>query len=359
MIKNHNLIILHLIPGFRFSNYQTLKAHNIDLEDFINTPATYKDLISLKPATLDFLNNKHYLPLIASIANWCQKSDQYHIIAVSDTNYPHQLKQIPDPPLILYAIGNIKLLCSAQLAIVGTRNATPYAKETLAALIPDLLEAQLTITSGLALGVDTLAHQITLDNYGKTIAVLGTGVNRCYPYQNRKLFENIQQQGLVISELPLSSEPKRFHFPRRNRIISGLSSGVLVVEAAKKSGALITAFHALEQNRDIFAIPGNIFHITSEGPHKLIKMGAKVVSQSTDILEELNLSTPPKQKITKQPSVLTEQQRNIYHAIDSSQTSIDQIIIKTNLTYAQITAILFELEMEKLIRPVPGGYQRT
>ena len=209
------------------------------------------------------------------------------------------------------------------------------------------------------MGVDTLAHQITLDNHGKTIAVLGTGVNRCYPYQNRKLFANIQQQGLVISEFSLSSEPKRFHFPRRNRIISGLSSGVLVVEAAKKSGALITAFHALEQNRDIFAIPGNIFHITSEGPHKLIKMGAKVVSQSTDILEELNLSTPPKQKTTKQPPVLTEQQRNVYHAIDSSQTSIDQIIIKTNLTYAQITAILFELEMEKLIRPIPGGYQRT
>ena len=358
MIKNHSLTILHLIPSFRFSNYQTLNTLDINFEDFINAPEAYKHLITLKPATIDFLNNKHYLPLIKAIAQWLQSSDKHHIIALSDDNYPYQLKQIPDPPLILYAVGNIKLLCCTQLAIVGTRNATPYAHEALTAFIPGLLDAQLTITSGLALGVDTWAHQMTLENHGNTIAVLGTGVNVCYPYQNRGLFERIQQQGLVVSELPLSCQPKRFHFPRRNRIISGLSRGVLVVEAANKSGALITAFHALEQNRDIFAIPGNIFHTTSEGPHKLIKMGAKLASRSCDILTELNLSSAVKQKTTKQMPLLTEQQQAVYHAIDSVWTSIDQMIIKTNLTYAQITAILFELEMETLIRPIPGGYQR-
>ena len=203
--------------------------------------------------------------------------------------YPKLLKQISDPPLVLFAIDNIQQLTQPKIAIVGTRNCSNYAKEILTHLTPFLVGAKLNIVSGMALGVDTLAHQTTLKLNANTIAVLGTGVDICFPYQNRQLYHQIASNGLLLSEFPLKSSPKRFHFPKRNRIISGLSLGILVIEAAMKSGSLITVFQALEQNSEIFAIPGNIFHHNSLGCHQLIQLGAKLIQYPSDILQELTL----------------------------------------------------------------------
>lgn len=239
---------------------------------------------------LPLFKRKNSPPYLEQLEAWLASSCEHHLIHLIDTNFPAQLKPISDPPLSLYAIGDISLLSTLQLAIVGTRQASLYGSECIKALIPNLLQAKLTINSGMALGIDTLAHQQTLSLNGKTIAVLGTGVNICYPAQNRNLYAQIQAHGLVVSEFLFGQAPKRFHFPKRNRLISGLSLGVVAIEAAHKSGSLITAMHALEQNRDVFAIPGNIFHTQSHGCHKLIQMGAKLVCSVNDIVDELNLS---------------------------------------------------------------------
>ena len=213
------------------------------------------------------------------------------LITIQDKNYPKLLKEIYTPPALLYIRGNLKPEDEFSLGIVGTRKLSAYGRQITPLLAADLTQAGLTIISGLAKGIDTLAHQATLQVKGRTIAVLGSGIDKetIYPFINRDLAEEISQNGAVISELPIGAEPLPQYFPQRNRIISGLSLGILVIEAPEKSGALITAKDALEQNRDVFAIPGHILSQNSLGPNNLIKMGAKLVSRANDILEELNI----------------------------------------------------------------------
>lgn len=216
------------------------------------------------------------------------------LITIQDKNYPMLLKEIYSPPALLYVKGKMKPKDSLGLGIVGSRRLSLYGEQTTPPLTAELARAGLTIISGLAKGIDTLAHQAALEVGGRTIAVLGSGIDSrsVYPYSNRDLAEKITKSGgAVISEFPIGTQPLPQHFPQRNRIISGLSKGILIIEATKRSGALITARDALEQNRDVFAIPGPIFAQNSFGPNNLIKMGAKLVSQASDILEEFNL--PP------------------------------------------------------------------
>ncbi|WP_116963352.1 DNA-processing protein DprA [Fastidiosibacter lacustris] len=357
---NSNIAILHYIPNFQFKHYQQLIASNIDLGLFISQPHKFATMLRLSETTIDFITHANYQPYLKKIDQWLKSSSNHQLICFDDEAYPPQLKQISDPPLALYCIGDINLLQTLQLAVVGTRKLSHYGIKVVDALLPKLIDLKLTITSGMALGIDTLVHQKALALQSKTIAVLGTGVDICYPNQNRNLYQQIQQNGLIISEFLLGQAPKRYHFPQRNRVISGLSLGVLVIEAAEKSGSLITAMHALEQNREVFAIPGNIFHTESQGCNKLIQMGAKLVWNALDIATELNL---PQQFTLKQPFyqqslLLNECQQRVFDAIGSACTTIDKIIENTNLTYAEITGILFELEMEALICAVPGGYQR-
>ncbi len=212
------------------------------------------------------------------------------LITILDKNYPKLLKEIYSPPALLYIRGKLELNDEFSLAIVGTRKLSSYGQQITPLITSDLAGAGLTIISGLAKGIDTLAHQAALKANGRTIAVLGSGLDKksIYPSINRHLAEEISQKGAVISEFPIGAEPLAQHFPQRNRIISGLSLGILVIEAPEKSGALITAKDALEQNRDVFAIPGPILAKNSLGPNNLIKMGAKLVSQANDILYELN-----------------------------------------------------------------------
>jgi len=213
------------------------------------------------------------------------------LIAISDKNYPKLLKEIYAPPALLYIRGKFEPNDEFSLGVVGARKLSLYGQQITPLITADLANAGLTIISGLAKGIDALAHQATLEANGRTIAVLGSGLDKTsiYPSTNRLLAEKISQQGAVISEFPIGAQPLPQHFPQRNRIISGLSLGVLVIEATEKSGALITARDALEQNRDIFAVPGSILAKNSLGPNNLIKMGAKLVSQADDILNELNL----------------------------------------------------------------------
>ena len=217
--------------------------------------------------------------------------EKVSLITIQDNNYPELLKEIHNPPAILYIRGNLELNDKLSLGIVGTRNISPYGRQITPLITASLIKAKLTIISGLANGIDTLAHETAIKNNGRTIAVLGAGVdkNSIYPRINKYLAEKIIQNGALISEYPIYTQPSRQSFPQRNRIISGLSLGVLVIEAQERSGALITARNALEQNREVFAIPGHILSPNSIGPNKLIKMGAKLVSETNDILEELNM----------------------------------------------------------------------
>ncbi len=215
-------------------------------------------------------------------------SSPIKIITLDDDTYPRLLKQIYDPPRRLYILGDLKAEEKYPLAVVGTRNASDYGKRTTNYFVDALSRAGLTIISGLALGIDGLAHQATLGVKGKTIAVLGSGLNVVYPSAHKKLFQQIiEAGGAVISEYPPETKPNKQSFPARNRIIAGLSLGVLVIEAPEKSGALITARAALEQGREVFAIPGDIYSRNSAGTNKLIEMGAKPVTKPEDILEEI------------------------------------------------------------------------
>lgn len=211
-------------------------------------------------------------------------------ISIESESYPKLLKNIYDAPLKLYTLGNIEILNQIGIAIVGSRKATEYGKKVAIKMSKELSEHGINIISGLALGIDTYAHKgnILADSSGKTIAVLGSGLDEIYPKQNIGLARNIVQSGgCIISEYPVGTKPEKKNFPQRNRIISGLSSGVLVVEASKKSGALITADFALEQGKDVFAVPGNITSLMSEGCNMLIRDGAKIIRSSGDILEEI------------------------------------------------------------------------
>ena len=217
--------------------------------------------------------------------------EKISLITIEDKNYPKLLKEIYAPPPLLYIKGTIEPKDDFSIGIVGTRKLSSYGREITPLITFDLAQAGLTIVSGLAKGIDTLAHQATIKAKKRTIAVLGSGLDKksIYPAINKRLAEEISQNGAVISEYPINTEPLIQHFPQRNRIISGLSLGILVIEAPEKSGALITAKDALEQNRDVFAIPGHILSNNSLGTNNLIKLGAKLVSHANDILEELNL----------------------------------------------------------------------
>ena len=220
------------------------------------------------------------------------EKEKINLITIQDEFYPKLLKEIYAPPTILYIRGNFKPSDEFSLGVVGTRKLSNYGEQITPIITSGLSKSGITIVSGLAKGIDTIAHKTAIENKGRTIAVLGSGINAksIYPVINKYLAEKITENGAVISEFPINTKPLPQNFPQRNRIVSGLSLGILVIEAPEKSGAMITARNALEQNRDVFAIPGHILSNNSSGPNNLIKMGAKLVTKTSDILEELNIN---------------------------------------------------------------------
>jgi len=216
------------------------------------------------------------------------RKENIHFLMYEDVLYPKRLKEIYLPPVVLFYKGRLELFNRLSIGIVGARNHTEYSKEALEYLLPDILERKVSIISGLARGVDSLAHQLTLDLKGETIAVIGNGINICYPKENQSLYDAIGKKGLILSEYPLDSPPLKFHFPYRNRIIAGLSHGLCVIEARLHSGSLITANVALSENRQVFALPGNITSEYSKGTNELITAGAFPIRNANDILDSLH-----------------------------------------------------------------------
>lgn len=281
-------------------------------------------------------------------------AEKINIITIKDKRYPQLLKQIYNPPALLYIKGEFTTEDDLALGVVGTRKISGYAKIIAPDIINALCAHKITIISGLALGVDTLAHTTAVNSKSRTIAVLGSGLdkNSIYPYANKYLAENIQENGAVISEYPIGTMPLKQNFPARNRIISGLSRGTLVIEAPESSGALITAKFALEQNREVFAIPGNINSPASIGPNNLIQQGAKLVTNARDILDELNLNMATEFQKNKQVSPDSEDEALILRYITKDPIHIDKLILMTKLPAHELNACLTLMEMKGKIRNI-------
>ena len=272
-----------------------------------------------------------------------------------DDEYPESLKRIFDPPAFIYYKGSLKPEDRLAMAIVGTRVPTQYGKIVTEQLCKELVENEFTVVSGLARGIDTLAHRSVIMNRGRTLAVLGCGLDRIYPPENKKLAEEIEGNGALISEYPLGTMPDAGNFPRRNRIISGLSLGVLIIEAGMKSGALITAFQALEQNREVFAVPGPINSGKSIGTNQLIKEGAKLVQNISDILKELAGQIESKtKKVDQRIANLNKIENEVYNLLSKDPVHVDRLVQCTQKSAPEILAVLLTLELLGLIRQLSG-----
>lgn len=293
---------------------------------------------------------------------WAEQ-DQNHLITWQDDSYPPLLKEISSAPPLLFVKGKVESLLSRQLAIVGTRLPTAQGRENAYQFGLDLAEQGFTITSGLALGIDAASHEGALKASGVTIAVLGNSLESIYPAKHTALATAILEKGALVSEFPIGTPPLPANFPQRNRIISGLSLGVLVVESALKSGSLITANYALDQGREIFAIPGSIHNPMAKGCHHLIRQGAKCVDSSEHIVEEF-----PQEKLTKHKTLIAKPQMKEELPSEKMQflahitevcTSIDSVVDRTGLTVTEVSSMLLELEMQGKVTSVPGGYIRV
>jgi DNA processing protein len=282
-----------------------------------------------------------------------------HLVTLADADYPKALLEIADPPPLLYAKGNLALLNKLSIAIVGSRNASVQGEKNAEAFAQGLAEHGLCIVSGLALGIDGAAHRGALKAKGDTIAVVGTGLDMVYPAQHRDLAHQIASNGLIISEFPLGTLSKPQNFPRRNRLISGLSLGCLVVEANLKSGSQITARLSAEQGREVFAIPGSIHSPLAKGCHQLIKQGAKLVDSLQDIVEELNLSKAVSAPLAEENSPTNQDQQTLLDAMAYDAISIETLVQLTGLTVSTLSSMLTLLELEGRITGLAGGqYQQ-
>ncbi|MDD2685635.1 MAG: DNA-processing protein DprA [Gallionella sp.] len=291
---------------------------------------------------------------LAATLTWLESAEN-HVVTLADSDYPQSLLNISDPPLLLYVKGRLDLLNHPAFAVVGSRNATPQGVNNAEAFAKALSDVGLCVISGMAHGIDAAAHRGALKGQGSSIAVVGTGLDKVYPAANRELAHALAANGAIISEFPIGTPPLAANFPRRNRIISGMSNGTLVVEASLQSGSLITARMALEQGRDVFAIPGSIHSPQSKGCHSLIKQGAKLVEAASDILDELGGTViscrPNAASITDEPPLLAHLG---YDSVD-----VDTLISRSGLTMAELSAMLLTLELEGRICALPGGlYQR-
>ncbi len=286
------------------------------------------------------------------------EKNEVRLLTFKDDAYPENLRSIYDPPPFLFIRGEIKEEDKNAIAIVGCRSASGYGKQIAEKIGRELAKRGITIISGLAWGIDSIGHLAALQEKSRTIAVFGSGLDVIYPSENRKLTERIIKNGAIISEFLLGTKPEKQNFPKRNRLISGLSLGVVIIEAGARSGALLTAEHALEQNREVFAVPGNIGAKTSEGTNKLIKQGAKLVTSVEDILEELKIITTVQQKekhgIEKDLSRLSEVEKNVYDLLKHEPHHIDKIAQDTSMSTSQALSALLSLELKGLIKQLSG-----
>jgi DNA processing protein len=326
--------------------------------------AAWDDMInkSLSAAAAQWLADPDW-KVVEADARWAEDPD-HHLLTLNDPRYPPLLKQIHDAPPVLFVRGNVAALQTPQLAIVGSRNPTVIGSDTARRFAAELARTGITVTSGLAIGIDAAAHRGALEAGGYTIAVSATGPDGVYPASHRDLAREISRSGAVISEFPPGSPPLRESFPRRNRVISGLSAGTLVVEAAIHSGSLITARAALDQGREVFAIPGSIHNARARGCHFLLRQGAKLVECIGDIFDELPTLARSRRASggscaavtsTAAPNRIDETAAHVLDSIDFAPTTMDVIMERTGLSVGQLYRLLLDLELHDLIVPVAGG----
>lgn len=294
--------------------------------------------------------------VLAAERDWLQ-APGHHLLTILDERYPPLLREIPQPPVVLFVAGTLEPLALPQLAIVGSRNPTAGGVANAEAFAQALVQAGLVITSGLALGIDGAAHRGALAAGGRTIAVFGNGIEQVYPPRHEALAREIVRHGALISEFALGTPPKPENFPRRNRIISGLALGALVVEATLQSGSLITARLAVEQGREVFAIPGSIHSPLARGCHALIREGAKLVETASDILEELRVFAPAQPTRSAAVTALApdERMQRLLDLLAHDPVSIDMLVERSGLTTHTVSSMLLEMELLGMVEPCPGG----
>ena len=338
------------IPGIGRVRLSQLESHFGDLERAWKAPAG-----ELKQAGLDS-------QVMRAVAQWRDKIDPdaemakidrlgAKVLTCNQPAYPRRLKEIYDFPPVLYVRGSL-LPDEWCVAVVGTRRATVYGKQVTEELTADLARSRITIVSGLARGIDTIAHRTALDAGGRTLAVFACGLDMVYPAENERLARDIMENGAVISEYPLGMRPRSENFPRRNRILSGLSLGVLVTEAGETSGAMITARMALEQNREVFAVPGSVLSPASRGTNRLIQEGAKLVREFTDILEELNLMTVARQMEMREVLPESATESVLLKELSAEPSHIDEVCRRSGLPAATVSGTLAMMELKGLVRQV-------
>ena len=312
--------------------------------------------------------------VIKGVADWSRVDQDLawmngkdcHIITQYDALYPRLLKETHGTPPVLFVQGNLKLLARPQIAIVGSRNPTPIGSENAMKFAHHFSSIGFTVTSGLAIGVDGAAHKGALLGVGNTIAVLGNGLDTIYPAAHHTLArEIVEKGGALVSEFPIGTPPLPSHFPRRNRVISGLSVGVLVIEATLNSGSLITAKAALDQGREVFAIPGSIHNPLAKGCHALIRQGAKLVETAEDVSEELGeilkYVIRSKEELCEKPAIeknLSVTEEALLSQVGYDSTPVDVVVMRSGLTAKAVSIMLLELELKGLVTSVPGGYAR-
>ncbi len=357
----HWLALLHA-PGVGSIRFLRILEHEPDLPRFFAGHNSSCNELNIPPKLRQYLAKPDWQAVDAALA-WAENMHCY-VINLLDPRYPALLKEIPDPPPILFIRGDIGLLTQPQLAMVGSRNPSASGSQLAHDFAGSLSRHGLTITSGLALGIDAASHQGALNADGKTIAVAGTGLDRIYPARHRELGHHIAEQGALVSEFPPGTPPIASNFPRRNRIISGLSLGTLVIEAALKSGSLITARLAAEQGREVFAIPGSIHNPLARGCHTLIQQGAKLTMKASDILEELApLATfviehenTPANSTSVSESAFPDHQ--FLEKMGFEPISIDTLVERSGLTAEAVSSMLLTLEIQGIVASTGGLYSR-
>lgn len=358
MIKR-NYIALTTLKGLSSKHLALTLERFAPIEDLFNLTYAQKIELGIPAPLVDTFNTIDWKN-VDDICDWEQRGSHHHLLTLIDPSYPSILKEITDPPPLLYAKGNLDALKPSALAVIGSRRASIHGLSNAYNFSKDLARKGLTIISGLADGIDSKAHQGALEAQGLTIAVMGTGIDNVYPYRNTSLAKSIENTGLLLTEFPLGAAPKPYHFPRRNRIISGLSLGVIVIEASLKSGSLITARLGLEQGREIFALPSSLDNPTAKGCHYLIKEGAKLIENINDIIEEFpdQLSLrhrSTEEKLTKKLELKTN---SLVKFVGYELTPINTIMLSSGLSPQIVNSQLVDLELKGLIKSALGGYMR-
>ncbi len=345
-----------LIPGIGRVRLSRLEQHFGKLERAWQASATELETAGLDSRSIEaVISNRPKISLDAEM----EKLERYKVtvLTIKDEAYPFRLKEIYEPPPVIYVRGSLTPEDDWSLAVVGTRRPTFYGREVSEQIVGDLARNRVTIVSGLAKGIDATAHRAALDSGGRSIAVFGCSLDIVYPKEHVKLARQIMENGALISEFPLGTPPRRENFPLRNRIMSGLSLGTLVVEAGEVSGALITAGHALEQNREVFAVPGSVLSAVSRGTNRLIQEGAKLVRGANDILEELNLTMAVQHVEVKEivPSTETESIiLQILRNLSPEPTHIDEVGHQSRLPIATVSSALSMMELKGMVKQVGG-----